>query len=135
KYKVIQAEGDRKQKYEAVHREFDILVTNYEGIEPMLTSLVAFSDLKNYLLVVDESYYLKNTEAVRSERANKLRARSKRCFVLCGTPAPNSAHDLVNQFDLADMGYTFGGFQKSKDPVSDWQDIARLIEERGLFIR
>lgn len=135
KYRVVQADGDRKQKYEAAHKDFDILVTNYEGIEPMLTSLIAFSDTRNYLLVVDESYYLKNTEAVRSERASMLRARSKRCFVLCGTPAPNSAHDLVNQFDLADLGYTFGGFHRSKDPASDWQAIASLVDERGLFIR
>lgn len=135
KYRVVQADGDKKQKYESALKDFDVLVTNYEGIEPMLTSLLAFSDTKNYLLVVDESYYLKNTDSVRSEKAMKLRLKSKRCFVLCGTPAPNSAHDLVNQFDLADLGYTFGGFIKSKDPSRDWEEISLLIDERGLFIR
>lgn len=135
KYKTVAAEGDKKQKYEAALKDFDILVTNYEGVDVMLTSLVASAATKRYLLVVDESYYLKNSDSVRSENVGKLRSHCDRCFVLCGTPAPNSAHDLVNQFDLADLGYTFGGFTKSKDPAENWDEIAGLVDARGLFIR
>ncbi len=135
KYTTVSAEGDKRQKYEAAFKDFDILVTNYEGVNVMLTSLVASAATKRYLLVVDESYYLKNSESVRSENVGRLRSHCQRCFVLCGTPAPNSAHDLVNQFDLADLGYTFSGFTKSKDPAEDWDQIAGLVEARGLFIR
>lgn len=135
KYKTVAADGDKKQKYEAAFKDFDILVTNYEGVNVMLTSLVASAATKRYLLVVDESYYLKNSDSVRSENVGRLRSHCERCFVLCGTPAPNSAHDLVNQFDLADLGYTFGGFTKSKDPSKDWNEIAGLVDARGLFIR
>jgi len=135
KYKTIAAEGDKRQKYEASLKDFDVLVTNYEGVDVMLTSLVASATVKRYLLVVDESYYLKNSDSVRSENVGRLRAHCERCFVLCGTPAPNSAHDLVNQFDLADLGYTFGGFTKSKDPIVDWDEISGLVDTRGLFIR
>lgn len=135
KYKVVQAEGDKRQKYEAALKDFDVLVTNYEGVDVMLTSLIASASTRKYLLVVDESYYLKNSESVRSENVERLRGRCSRCFVLCGTPAPNSAHDLINQFDLADLGYTFGSFNKSKNPVEDWDSISDLIETRGLFIR
>jgi len=134
-YKVVSAEGDKRQKYEAALKDFDVLVTNYEGVDVMLTSLIATSSTRRYLLIVDESYYLKNSESVRSENVGKLRMHCEKCFVLCGTPAPNSAHDLVNQFNLADMGYTFGGFSKSKDPAKDWDRIAELVETRGLFIR
>lgn len=135
KYKIAIAEGGQKQKYDAALSDFDILVTNYEGVDVMLTSLVASAETKKFLLVVDESYYLKNSDSVRSDNVAKLRAQCKRCFVLCGTPAPNSAHDLINQFDLADLGYTFGGFRKSKDPATDWDEIARLVDVRGFFIR
>lgn len=135
KYDTVVAEGDKRQKYDAALKDFDILVTNYEGVDVMLTSLVATSSTKRYLLVVDESYYLKNSDSVRSENVGKLRSHCERCFVLCGTPAPNSAHDLVNQFDLADLGYTFSGFTKSKDPAKDWDEIAELVDSRGLFIR
>lgn len=135
KYKTVAAEGDKRQKYEAALKDFDILVTNYEGVDVMLTSLMASAATKRYLLVVDESYYLKNSDSIRSENVGRLRAHCGRCFVLCGTPAPNSAHDLVNQFDLADLGYTFGGFRKAKDPAEDWDEIAELVDMRGLFIR
>lgn len=135
KYKTVTAEGNKGQKYEAALQDFDILVTNYEGVDVMLTSLVASAAIQRYLLVVDESYYLKNSDSVRSENVGKLRAYCQRCFVLCGTPAPNSAHDLVNQFDLADMGYTFGGFTKSKKATEDWEEISALVDARGLFIR
>lgn len=135
KYKIVTAEGNRKQKYDAALKDFDVLVTNYEGVEVMLVSLMASASSRKFLLVIDESYYLKNSESLRSEITSRLRGTCKRCFVLCGTPAPNTAHDLVNQFDLADLGFTFGAFKKSKDPELDWSKIASLIDSRGLFIR
>ena len=134
-YKIVIAEGDRRQKYEAAFQDFDVLVTNYEGVETMLVSLMASASNRKFLLAIDESYYLKNSESFRSDSAAKLRSKCHRCFVLCGTPAPNSAHDLVNQFDLADLGFTFGGFKKSKDPASDWDKIASLVDTKGVFIR
>ena len=133
--KVEIAEGNRHQKYETAQRKFDVLVTNYEGVAPMLVNLMASASTSRYLLVVDESYYLKNGESVRSEIVEKLRSKCQKCFVLCGTPAPNSAHDLINQFDLADIGYTFGGFKKSSNPAEDWDKIASLVDTKGVFIR
>lgn len=133
--RVEMAEGDQRQKYETAQRKFDVLVTNYEGVGPMLVNLMASASTRRYLLVVDESYYLKNDESYRSEIVDKLRSKCRKCFVLCGTPAPNSAHDLVNQFDLADLGYTFGGFKKSNNPAADWDKIASLVDTKGVFIR
>lgn len=135
KYTIVTAEGNRKQKYDAALKDFDVLVTNYEGVEAMLVSLMASASSRKFLLVVDESYYLKNSDSVRSEHASRLRGKCQRCYVLCGTPAPNTAHDLINQFDLADLGFTFGAFKKSRDPEVDWDKIASLTETRGLFIR
>lgn len=133
--RVEVAEGDQRRRYETAQRKFDVLITNYEGVVPLLGNLMASASTKRYLLVVDESYYLKNGESYRSEVVNKLRSKCQKCFVLCGTPAPNSAHDLVNQFDLADLGYTFGGFKKSNNPEADWDKIATLVDTKGVFIR
>lgn len=135
KYRVEIAEGTQRQKYEIAQRKFDVLVTNYESVAPMLVNLMASASTRRYLLVVDESYYLKNDESYRSEIVDKLRSNCRKCFVLCGTPAPNSAHDLVNQFNLADLGYTFGGFKKSNNPAMDWDKIASLVDTKGVFIR
>lgn len=129
------AHGNKSTKFKSALKDFDVLISNYEGVEPMLVPLASLGRNKNILLVIDESYYAKNENSQRSELLSKLRLSCSRCFVLCGTPAPNSAHDLINQFNLADLGYTFGGFKKNKDPLRDWDAINLLIEKRGTFIR
>jgi SNF2 family DNA or RNA helicase len=129
------AAGNKSEKFDSALKEFDVLISNYEGIEPMLVPFSGVSKKKNFLLVIDESYYAKNEDAQRSEIIGKLRQLCVRCFVLCGTPAPNSAHDLINQFNLADLGYTFGCFKKSKDPALDWDQISALVENKGMYIR
>ena len=134
-YKTVIAEGAQKRKYEAALSKFDVLISNYEGLDTMLVSLLAYASTRKCLLVIDESFNLKNSETLRSVITSRLREKCQRCFVLCGTPAPNSSHDLINQFDLADLGYTFGGFRKSKSPATDWDMISTLVDTRGVFIR
>lgn len=134
-YKVVVAGGDRRQRFEVATSEFDVLVISYESVDGLLSVLNGAAGAKRYLLVVDESYYVKNSDAVRSKGVGALRSHCHRCFVLCGTPAPNSAHDLINQVDLADRGYAFCGFRKSKNPADDWEKIAEIVENRGLFVR
>jgi SNF2 family DNA or RNA helicase len=133
--KIETAAGSQSSKFNSALKDFDVLISNYEGVEPMLVPLAGVSKKKKFLLVVDESYYAKNEDSQRSEIIGKLRQACAKCFVLCGTPAPNSAHDLINQFNLADQGYTFGGFRKSKDPALDWNQISLLVENKGMYIR
>jgi SNF2 family DNA or RNA helicase len=42
---------------------------------------------------------------------------------------------LINQFNLADAGFTFAGFKKSKDVDDDRERISDLIDARGTLIR
>lgn len=135
KYRISIPSGSRSDKFETALNDFDVLVTNYEGIDSIIVALTATAEQKRYLLVVDESYYVKNTESLRSNAVGRLRTSCARCFVLCGTPAPNSPYDLVNQFNLADTGYTFASFRKTKDPESDREHISDLIDARGTLIR
>jgi SNF2 family DNA or RNA helicase len=135
KYRISVAEGGRCEKFETALKDFDVLVTNYEGVAHMQVALTATAEKRRYLLVMDESYYVKNIESLRSEAAGRLRASCARCFVLCGTPAPNSHYDLVNQFNLADTGYTFASFRKTKDADADRETISELVETRGTLIR
>jgi SNF2 family DNA or RNA helicase len=135
KYQVVVADGSSKDKYNLSVKKFDVLISNYEGLTPMLVNLMGAAKNTKYLLVVDESFYLKNGDSVRSDSARKLRGVSKTCFVLCGTPAPNSAYDLINQFDLADQGFTFAGFKKTNNLLEDSERIEQIVINRGLFIR
>jgi SNF2 family DNA or RNA helicase len=135
KYTISIADGNSMKKRQSALSDFCILISNYESLDIIITSLIAVSSKKHFLLVVDESFFTKNETAKRSVSVMNLRNVCTRCFVLCGTPAPNSPYDLINQFNIADKGYTFSTFTPSKDVENDKLLIAELIESRGTFIR
>lgn len=135
KYGVREIIGAHKRRRELVLQGGDVLIMNYESLSSMKIPLGIFFGKRRVLLIVDESYYAKNADAIRSRAAMAVRERSVRCFVLCGTPAPNSPYDLQNQFTLADKGFTFSAFARTGNIENDKEKILRLVETRGTFIR
>jgi SNF2 family DNA or RNA helicase len=107
-----------------------IAVGNFDVLSRAGVKLGGFARARRTLLIVDESYYVKSDEAERTRLAFALRSACVRAFVLCGTPAPNAAVDLLSQFDLADGGFTFGPVR----PVSE-EAIRSRIASRGVVIR
>lgn len=132
---VVIAEGNRARRFQTALGDFDVLVTTYEGIASLLIALASRATGRRLLLAADESFLIKNADAKRTELAHELRSLCAKCFVLCGTPAPNSPYDLVSQFDLADQGFTFAGFAKSQDEERDSARIADLVDTRGAYAR
>lgn len=135
KYRIVLAEGHADDKRESVLSPFDILICNFESVDPLLTPLEGVLGNRSTLLVVDESFNVKNKEAVRSSAIRELRRFCIKGFVLCGTPAPNSPLDIVHQYDIADDGYTFAGFTAPKDQDEIIEKINQRIEERGTTVR
>lgn len=135
KYSVRIVEGTQEEKRKIVLEKHDVIVVNYESVASVLIPLETIAKSNRVLLTVDESYYAKNPDAYRAEALLQLRPFCAKCFVLCGTPAPNSAYDLINQFNLADLGYTFAGFTKTSNKSRDKEIIKQRIDERGTFIR
>jgi len=86
-------------------------------------------------LVVDESFHVKNRDTRRTQALRRLREWCGRAYVLCGTPAPNSAHDLVEQFNLVDFGLTFGGATIPKDRDEARPVVQEILNSRGVFVR
>ena len=135
KYQAVVITGDMHSRIESLSEPADIYVINFEAVAPMLVRLKAFVKSKKCLLVADESYYVKNKDAQRSAAMRELRTACERAFVLCGTPAPNSPADLINQFDLADGGYTFRGVTPSGDRTRDAETIYEAVSNRGVYLR
>lgn len=136
-YNVGVVSGSRKDKHAALASGADVLVTNFETVVSMEQEVRAL--LRRYrgraVLVVDESFYAKSLDAKRTRALRRLRERCGRAFVLCGTPAPNSPHDLVQQFNIVDFGLTFDGVEVPKDREAARPVVRRAIEERGLYAR
>nr|WP_238360589.1 DEAD/DEAH box helicase [Iningainema tapete] len=136
-YKVEIVSGTRKQKRIAIGSGADVLVTNFETAASMEDELRAL--LRSYqgraMLVVDESFYIKNLDAGRTQALRRLREWCDRAFVLCGTPAPNAPQDLIQQFNIVDFGITFDRLSIPDDRVQALPIVQQAIEKRGLFVR
>lgn len=136
-YRVETLTGSRRDRRRLLAAEPDVLVANFEAVvamEPELRALLRRHGDRG-VLVVDESFHVKNRDARRTQALRRLREWCGRAFVLCGTPAPNSAHDLVEQFNLVDFGLTFGGSAIPQDREEARSVVQEIIRERGVFTR
>jgi SNF2 family DNA or RNA helicase len=136
-YKVEVVTGSRAQKRATLAIEADVLVTNFEtavALEPELKALLRRHQGRA-VLVIDESYHVKNLDAQRTLALRRLREWCKRAFVLCGSPAPNSPDDLIQQFNIVDFGLTFDGVKLPEDAGQRHTAVQHAIESKGVFVR
>lgn len=134
-YRVVVVEGDRHEKAAALYDGADVVVVNYETLVALEDDFVRLARRTRLTIAVDESFNVKNPDASRTRAAARLREWCTHAFVLCGTPAPNSASDVVAQFDLADFGLTFHGLRLDKDRSIAAQQVGDRLAERGLYVR
>lgn len=134
-YSVALLDGRRRDRIDAMHSGADVIVTGYETALRHEDDLVLLAQRRRVVLVVDESYNVKNPDAQRTAALGRIREWCARCFVLCGTPAPNRPEDLISQFDLVDHGYTFAGYRPSGEPDADREAIRAATTARGIFTR
>lgn len=134
-YRVAVTEGSRRKKINALRAGADVVVLNFEGAVALREELLLLAKRSRVVLAVDESYNVKNPEAIRTSALGELREWCTRCFVLCGTPAPNSPRDLVAQFDLVDFGFTFSGLTIDDNSPLLRDRIRTAMETRGIYTR
>jgi SNF2 family DNA or RNA helicase len=134
-YDVTVVEGVRSERARQIHAGAEVVVLGYETAVAHEEDLRLLARRSKVLLVVDESFNVKNPAARRTAVLKRLRQRCRRCLVLCGTPAPNSPRDVISQFDLVDLGYAFGSYRAANDLDVDRATIQHILGERGLFTR
>ncbi len=130
-YKVAIALGEGRGR--ALAAGADVIVINYEGVAAQLPELKLLCKRSRVVLVVDESYNVKNAAASRSAALKAVREGCTRTFVLCGTPAPNAAVDVIAQVDLVDFGYAFDGLNRVGEMSP--AEIQRCLDGRAVYLR
>jgi SNF2 family DNA or RNA helicase len=136
-YKPTLLTGSTKQKRSVLTCGADIFITNFEttvSMEAELKSLMRARPGRT-VLVVDESFFIKSIDAKRTRALRRLREWAGKTYVLCGTPAPNAASDLVQQVSLVDFGLAFSGVELPQDREAAIPIVQRAIEQRALFTR
>jgi SNF2 family DNA or RNA helicase len=136
-YVIRTLTGTAMQKRQSLAAGGDIFITNYETAVTMEAELRLFlrGHRQRAVLAIDESYNVKNTDARRTQALRRLREWCGRAYVLCGTPAPNSAHDIVEQVSLVDFGSTFGAVKIPPDRTSARPIIRQVLQDSGAYIR
>jgi SNF2 family DNA or RNA helicase len=134
RYRAVAVVGPEAEKRAALDGRADVYVTNFETAIRLGGRL---SDVmgKAGLLIVDESFFVKNATSLRTASVRRIRDSASRCIVLCGTPAPNSARDLVEQFNISDGGAAFAGVELPADPVELRAVVGDVVTDRGVYLR
>jgi SNF2 family DNA or RNA helicase len=134
--RTVLVAGSAAERRRALLRPHDILLVGYEAAVASAEMLRVILSARpaTYMLVVDESYLVKNPATARARVIARLRAACERALVLCGTPAPNSAIDVVNQIDIADGGVTFGGRRIPKDSQAAYSEVADSLQN-AIYLR
>jgi SNF2 family DNA or RNA helicase len=137
KYSISVVTGPRSAKYLGLLKPADVYVMNYETAHLMELSIQSLlrRNLGRTIMTVDESFFIKNRHTKRAAAVRRLRHYCDRCWVLCGTPAPNHPMDVVHQFDVADGGVTFGDVALPRAPGNLRQTIQHAVEKRGVYLR
>lgn len=134
-YQVSVVDGDRRTKVAAVRAGADVVVMSYESVASLTDEVVRLARRCRLVLAVDESFNAKNRDAVRTAALMRVRQYCSRAFALCGTPAPNAGADLISQFDLVDLGLTFGGIALPKDRLEANEAVRTRLEASGFYLR
>lgn len=136
-YRIASVTGSPREKRVALTSRADVFVTNFEtavSMEAQFEALLRPRPDRN-VLVVDESFLVKSSTAKRTRALRRLREWCGRAFVLCGTPAPNSPLDLVEQCRLVDFGISFKDVNIPNDRAAALPVIRRVVENRCLYVR
>jgi SNF2 family DNA or RNA helicase len=136
-YKVSVVSGGVREKSSALRHSADFFVTNFETVVTMEDEITAMVRARSgrALLIVDESFLVKNLDAKRTQAIRRLREWCDRAFVLCGTPAPNSPQDNIQQVNIVDFGSTFDGFDMPVDKDAASNLIQERVSEHALYVR
>lgn len=136
-YRVEIIEGDTAERACRIDSGADVIVLNYEAIASIRDQLVLRlrRNPDRALLVVDESFAVKNPQARRTRDLESIRDWFARAWLLCGTPAPNTAHDIVAQVSMVDFGTTFAGIQIPKDRADAVPVVRTALDARAIYLR
>ncbi len=136
-YVTVPVVGSVREKRALLDRQADIYVTNFETVIRLTSRLADLlaGEQGRGLLVIDESFLVKNAAARRTRAVKELRPLAGRCWVLCGTPAPNRPHDLVSQVSIADGGAAFADVSLPESRADAGAVVQRVLRERGVYLR
>ena len=114
----------------------DWIIINYEILSEANPKKPTWADvlsrLQFDLLIVDESHYITNPEAIRTKAVQKVASKIKNRILLSGTPLTKNLEDLYTQLNLIDP-VQFPTAKEYKNKYCTY--VLKKIHARGKTIR
>lgn len=104
-HKIKILTGSKSKRIKLLESNASIFIINYEGLRTVFKELC---DINWDMMISDESQRIKNHKALQTIAAIALAKKSKKRFILSGTPMLNSYLDFFSQFLFLDLGERFG---------------------------
>jgi len=98
----------------------DIVIVNYDILQAWLAYL---QDIRFQGIIIDESHYIKNHRAQRTQCVLKLAQGIEYRLALTGTPVINRPADLISQLNALGLLEDFGGFWYFTEQYCDPKNI------------
>lgn len=118
--------GSRERRVKLLDKKLDCYIINHDGIKTIKEELIAWMP---DLIIVDESTAFKNKSTDRWKALRDIAKKTKRMWLLSGTPAPQAPTDLYGQALFIcpeSVGRSFRRFQsKVMDQVGMYQWVPK----------
>jgi len=129
KIKILRWSGNisQRRRIDGIIKDIDLILVTYQTACNDYLLLTQLMRRYKFLLILDESHYIKNPESARAQMAIRLSHFAWKRLILTGTPAPHSLLDIWTQFSflwpsrqlLKDYQSFRERIEKSKNPVID----------------
>lgn len=124
---------DRRRFLLRTTKDVDLYLVTYQMAVNESDELANLLRTSEFLLILDESHYVKNFEGgVWSENVLELGRLAKRRLILTGTPAPNNFNDLWSQFTFLWPSMGLLGERAAFKAQVEQADSRALMKERLL---
>ncbi len=122
---------DRRRFLLRTTKDVDLYLVTYQMAVNEADELATLLRTSEFLLILDESHYIKNFEGgVWSENVLELGRLAKRRLILTGTPAPNNFNDLWSQFTFLWPSMGLLGERVAFKAQVEQPDSSTLMKER-----
>ncbi|GAB5492181.1 MAG: DEAD/DEAH box helicase [Phototrophicaceae bacterium] len=130
--------GDTRPAKYIASDQYELFLVHYQTASRDLSELITLCKKHKFLVVVDESHYIKRlNDGVWSNAMLNLAPHAERRMILSGTPMPNDYSDLWTQFTFLWTGEQILGDKNAyKERLKQETEIEKIrAEVRPFFTR
>jgi len=127
---IIRIHGPNRHKIYLNPRKYDIFLITYHSAYIDIDYLVDLVNTDKFLVVLDESHYIKNIDGKISSTILRLNTYASARIILTGTPIPNKINDIYSQITFLYPESILGAKAKFKHTMKSHVDPDSVVRDK-----